>query len=261
MVLDKNFVFFQIVNYFFESIELFSSLIRFNQFLTYDGTNLQPIAVFSDPSWSVNYVPAVYHSEAGSCYCEVLTTCILPQGFYCQTLDCVSSSSLANQTIPGVMVGCTASESFLFSTLECLYNQSCIQMLIDGRQFDYSELATPAGLDGILALDPNMQSQFLPTTSLRELLLRNLFVEEWITTIDHHKYYEQCQPDICTYTYTHRNQLITIITNLIGFFGGLNVLLRLLVPPLVRLIVWLRHSRDSKCLLDPMIRGRDHSSF
>ena len=49
----------------------------------------------------------------------------------------------------------------------------------------------PVGLDRILALDPNLPSQFLPTADLRVLLLRNLFVEEWIQMIDYEKYYDQ----------------------------------------------------------------------
>ena len=50
-----------------------------------------------------------------------------------------------------------------------------------------------------------------------------------------------CDPEVCTYIYTQRSQRITVIINLIGFFGGLTVLLRLLVPPSVKLTVWLRH--------------------
>jgi hypothetical protein len=143
----------------------------------------------------------------------------------------------------------------MFSTLECLYNQSCVQMMIDGRQFDYPELSMPTGLNGILALDPNMPSRFPRRKLVQEPVMLRSFVEEWINSTDYDNYYDQCQPEVCTYTYTRRSQLITITTNLIGFFGGITVLLRLLVPPCVRLVVWLQYyfsqrlpSQDGNCV-------------
>ena len=130
---------------FYSMFYTLSDMIRYNQFITYDGTNLQPTVVLLDDSWSVGYTPAIYHTDTDTCMCETFATCILSQGFYFQIFDGVDSRMISNQTIPGIMVDCLPLESFMFSTLECLYNQSCIQMMIDGRRLGYPELVYASG--------------------------------------------------------------------------------------------------------------------
>jgi hypothetical protein len=148
--------------------------------------------------------------------------------------------SVANQTIPGLILGCYAYESFLASTLECLYDQACIQMLIDWRLFDYTDIYLPINLTNITALDSNAVDQFPPTMSL-DYIIQSLFVEDWGVNVSYATFYAQCQPTVCTYFSTERYQWIYVVTSVIGLLGGLTVILSIFVPPSVKILRLVYH--------------------
>jgi len=61
-------------------------------------------------------------------------------------------------------------------------------------------------------------------------------IEEWIAPAIYEKYYNACQPTRCTYTIKTRNDIIYIVTTLLGIAGGLITVLRLVVPRLVKIV-------------------------
>ncbi len=63
-------------------------------------------------------------------------------------------------------------------------------------------------------------------------------IEEWSHEASYSFFYEQCDPLYCTYSVNERRDIIFIITTLIGVFGGLNVVLKLLIPLAVRALLW-----------------------
>ena len=101
-------------------------------------------------------------------------------------------------------------------------------MLYDWRLFEIGDLFYPFSLN-VTPLDPNLSNRFLPTTKLDEIISQ-LLIEEWIYKTDIEVYFEQCKPKVCTYTYIARFEIIYVITTVIGLFGGLSVILRLIVP-------------------------------
>ena len=168
------------------------------------------------------------------CYCDISSPCTRPQGFYCQSSDCHQINSTPNQTIPGLLLGCYTYESFSLSTLECLYDQTCIEMLIDWRLFDYMHNYLPTNFTNITALSLDVSSWFSPLDTMDNILI-GMFVKYLITSSNYTAFYDQCQPTVCTYTMTERYQLIYIVTSVIGLAGGLTVILRILIPPTVKI--------------------------
>ena len=144
-------------------------------------------------------------------------------------------NSTANQTIPGFLLGCYSYESFSSSTLECLYDQACIQMLLDWRLFDYTNSYLTSNLTNISALNLALENEFSPNVPLEDIM-RSLFVEEWESSANYTASFIQCQPSICTYSVIERYQLIYVVTSVIGLLGGLSVILRIFVPPSVKIV-------------------------
>ncbi len=212
------------------------STIEDNQFHVSTDTNIAHISYVINNTWSVSLTPRSYPpitNNNQTCTCLISNQCIRPQGFYCRSALCQQQAILPNQTIPGLVLSCLPVSSLLLSTFECFYNQSCIQILYDWRLFEIADLFYPLNLS-VTPLDPNLPSQFLPTTTL-DVIVSNLLLEEWIITTDVLAHYENCKPKICTYTYTARFQTIYVIMTVIGLFGGLFVILRLSIPFIIRI--------------------------
>ena len=60
-------------------------------------------------------------------------------------------------------------------------------------------------------------------------LVSDLMVEEWITNISYEKYYAQCASLACTYSKVDRHDGLYVLTNVIGSFGGLTIVLRFII--------------------------------
>ena len=68
-------------------------------------------------------------------------------------------------------------------------------------------------------------------------------IETWNTHIQYNQYYKQCAPEQCTYTFTSRDNLLHVFTTLVGLFGGLSVVLKIIVPAVVH---WIRNRMRSR---------------
>lgn len=78
-------------------------------------------------------------------------------------------------------------------------------------------------------------SRFSETSSVGELL-DMMMVERWNRTVIYGNYYDGCSPKECVYTVEKRNDLIHIVTTVIGLVGGLSTILKMILPHLVRII-------------------------
>jgi hypothetical protein len=154
------------------------------------------------------------------------------------TATCSSQAAFNGHEIPGFQVGCYPLETLLQSTLECLYNVSCIELL---RVMYYQSNHT------FNALNSSLSS---PSASVQSIV-ENMFVDEWKTEISYRNYYIACRPLLCTYTYTHRLNTAYIVTTTIGLYGGLNVVFKLFTPVLVR--VGYRFFRRFRQRVNPTI--------
>jgi hypothetical protein len=80
--------------------------------------------------------------------------------------------------------------------------------------------------------------------SLNDHLL-NLFLEEWLTTINYSMYFQKCAPSFCTYKTIVKTNFVYAFTLLISLYGGLVFIFRLIAPFMVNITLeFKRHSRN-----------------
>jgi hypothetical protein len=87
----------------------------------------------------------------------------------------------------------------------------------------------------VTALNESLPSVYLKNSTIKELL-DNLMIEQWNFLSIFEKYYNQCKPIKCIYTFETNNDIIYIVTILSGIVGGLNTVLIFIVPRLVKLV-------------------------
>ncbi|CAF1235054.1 unnamed protein product [Adineta steineri] len=205
------------------------SLIRIinhgNAIVSKYGSNFQ----YSVPWVNFNntYVPTEPMIYDNNCSCGLHSNCTTQAYLY---------SNNATKPIPikGLKMGCTPSESFRHSTLECFYNQSCI------RQLEEYTKSTSS----IIALSPTSNNSSMIRTI--DELIYSLFVEEWSPHIHYPSYFQQCLPSLCLYTYIKRFDIFHILTLLLGFQGGLSIVLKWICPKIIQLIVQIQKYRKKR---------------
>jgi hypothetical protein len=157
----------------------------------------------------------------GNCSCASSSTCIF------QSILVQFHNPTILFSVPGFYGGCYVIDGLLLSTLQCFFNQTCIDVL-------QTYLPSSSGMN-VSALDSSLPSEYSENSTVKELVDK-LMIEKWNLSLMYHTYYNQCQPMQCTYTIERRNDVIYIVTTLIGLVGGLMTILKLIVPRVVRLI-------------------------
>lgn len=185
----------------------------------------------------------VYHaSQTGSGFNRESVVYVSPRHFNecscgtssaCKELSAMrSKNGTILMTIPGLYVGCLPSQALLQSSMECFYNQSCIDQILSHINYNRDSLT-------FKPLNMSAPSQYPPQTAIEEMFT-NLFVEQWNSEVSHEKYYHQCEPVLCRYQYIERFSLNSL-TKLTGLVGGLNLAFRLITPVIVKLFLLGKH--------------------
>jgi hypothetical protein len=123
-------------------------------------------------------------------------------------------------TVPGFYVGCLPSQALIQSTMECFYNQLCIDQI--QSHIDYNTLPL-----NVTSLNISKTSRYSSTTSIEEML-KNLFVEQWNSQTYFEQYYNQCQPSVSS------------ITKLTELVGGVSLGIGLIAPVLVKIFLHVK---------------------
>ncbi|CAF4118076.1 unnamed protein product [Adineta steineri] len=134
-------------------------------------------------------------------------------------------SSLA-WSIPGMSTGCFPGFSLLSSTLECFYNQTCVNELIS--YFPTSE--------EFKAMIINNESLCKPTSTVQSII-DNLMIENWTMNIFYDKYYSECAPSSCTYLKIFRRDFGHVLKKLISLLSSLTLILGLIIPFVIGFIM------------------------
>ncbi|CAF3918964.1 unnamed protein product, partial [Rotaria sp. Silwood1] len=157
-----------------------------------------------------------------TCRCDQTSNCIYPAGIYNQSKAIISNEAFSNNAsllfvVPGFQVGCVPQNALLQSTLECFYNQSCLDIVI----------TLTGALRTVFALNiSNSISRFGPTTTIGDIF-DNLMLESWYSFPDFAAYFKICAPAVCSYSYVRRFFFIYMITVAASLFGGLSVALHI----------------------------------
>jgi len=95
--------------------------------------------------------------------------------------------------IPGLFIGCFLTQSVLQSSLERFFNQTCL----DAVQFEILWNKS-INIDILQANKPE---------TLIQVLVNELMLEQWGDQIT----YQQCVPELCTYTLTQHNDVSYVL--------------------------------------------------
>ncbi|CAF1409800.1 unnamed protein product [Adineta steineri] len=167
------------------------------------------------------------------CSCALYSNCTTQAGF-------VQGNSSEIFQITGLKMGCTSSESFLSSTLECFYDLSCINLIQSYTSiFDEHDIANASEPLSIT------DSRFLMNTTIMDLI-NDLFVDQWSTTINYSAYFDQCSPTFCSYTYVQQFNSLYTVTVSLGFYGGLSFILKWICPKIIYYLFKLNQFRKKR---------------
>jgi hypothetical protein len=230
---------------FQNQIELISAIIVGNQFLNALGTSLTPIkhsySYVGDKHvlfWSHKYGKTSINSNC-ICMHTLLSTdenCRRQSGIYEKQFDIFIADidKLYEPTvfIPDFTSSCMPVDACLLSSLECFYNQSCVNAI-----FPYQRI-TDNVTTSFIALKSNntsAPSRFNVSTRIKSIVDK-LMVEEWLIQENYEKYFQQCAPASCTYLKKVYPDFLSVLSTLIGLLGGLCSVLSLVIPPVVKFI-------------------------
>ena len=135
-----------------------------------------------------------------------------------------ASSHESLTSLDGQYIGCLIMDGLLISSLECWYNQSCVDRLSRW----VVEEGAPDHFD-IKALNASSPSRFTKKSSMSRLI-DELLLERWIINISYTKFYHQCAPKSCTYNLRGRYDLVYAVLLIIAIYGGLSTVLEIVVP-------------------------------
>ena len=165
----------------------------------------------------------------GNCSCALNDVCPTQIGFFNFSMEtALSSRESLNSTydIPQLFFGCFAMQFTPQSSLQCFFNQSCLDTI-------QSKIISPKSIN--ISILRSNHSRFRPETPIIELI-NELMIEDWGESIDYSAYFTQCQPKQCTYTINSRSSVSFIVAFVIGLFGGVVAVLKLVVPIIVRFL-------------------------
>ena len=201
-------------NEFLSSLRIVRDIIQANFLLSALQTNVYTY-------WDAdNRYVSIGSEQYHQCVCLQSAMCVVQGRLY----DPITQEIV--KYVPGVLNGCFVVEALLQSTLECFFDQQCFD--------EVTVLLSSTVLWNGTVLDDQMKSRFSPTTPVGEML-QVLMVEEWDWSSAYGDYFNECRPVQCSYTVRTRNDVIIIVTTVVGLIGGLVTALKLIVP----CIVWL----------------------
>ncbi|CAF1531434.1 unnamed protein product [Adineta ricciae] len=189
-----------------------------NAFMSTYGTNFIYATLPKLNTDTYAYTEAMVYDN--NCSCGISSNCTTQATFV------IDGNPSKIFPIEGLKMGCTASESFRLSTLECFYNQSCLSLI--HRHTNYQENHSISIL--------NISHHFPPNTTINELIDKS-FVEQWSIKPSYTSYYYQCMSLLCSYTYIETFNILYIITLFLSFQGGLTLVLKWVCPKIVRIFM------------------------
>ncbi|CAF1033494.1 unnamed protein product [Adineta steineri] len=177
------------------------------------------------------YESGYLQTVGGACTC-LLQNCDQIESGIANTFGKLSPHEILNSlawSIPGMSTSCFPGFTLLSSTLECFYNQTCVDKLM--TYFPTSE--------EFKAMIINNESLYQPTSTVQSII-DNLMIENWTMNIFYDKYYSECAPSSCTYLKITRRDFVHVLKKLISFLSSLTLILGLIIPLVIRFIMQRR---------------------
>ena len=149
--------------------------------------------------------------------------------------------------IPGMVKGCYLIDSILLSTLECLYSECCLSVLLYYVNQEFDKWPPEFPLFTARPLIYNQTSTRFPPSTTLGVILKRMMIEDWKPNSSFDRYFQACAPTQCTYSDTrHTKNSVGILITLISTISGLTAALRLTAPLLVQLAFYLLELKSKK---------------
>jgi hypothetical protein len=227
-----------------EFIRIFSlarSTTQSNQLISRTFSNFQ-LSVSTNGQVSIidNSMPYLYPGfpvgNLAQCWC-------VSQGSQCGWRMYVynSSQNLNLVYLTNLAMRCLPTESALTSTLECWYNNTCFGAVLAA----YAREGVPDIVD-IMPLDANVPSRF-PRNATVQVMMNELLLENWTVTVSYEQFYNGCAPLFCIYTTEQRFDWFYVIVTILGVYSGLSTGLKLILPIIVRLALFVLRRIRMRC--------------
>jgi hypothetical protein len=191
----------ELSNNFIQSLNIFQNYVQNNQLITLTQSNWNFDIQYNKTYDLIHLIPII----RSNCFCATSNLCFDKAKLYLndnQTL-----------TIQDFQIGYTPLDSILSSTLECLYQQSCINYIINAFKIPFN----------VNILQFNLNNTI-------ETLFKNLFIEKWNSSTNYSNYYVQIRPNQCFYSNIKRNNLLSVIIEIVGIYGSLTATLCFILP-------------------------------
>ncbi|CAF3928434.1 unnamed protein product [Adineta steineri] len=242
---------------FYRVIQLIETNFEINQFITPMNSEFDIDIVDDESNTNIDLLPFPYksieeqqhfgHFSLTPNYTSSPSTVF---EFYQQTMIKESKIKII---IPGMVQSWFPFQALLVSTLECFYNETCLSNITQFINTTQSSI----NITTLKSLSSLNNSQY----DKIETLANQLFIRKWDNTSDYQSYFNHCRPLTCQYTYKSRLNFISIGTRIIGFMGGVNVVLCLLLPFIVKLLteIWnsiLQRQRNNSSTVIVSISSR-----
>ena len=157
---------------FLSNLQLFRGIAQGNAFVSLYSTNWYPVL----NNWVSDGKVYLHPQYYGNCSCLASAFCTQPSVPYIQ----------------GYLVGCTSLEALLQSTIECLYEQTCLDLLI-------MYLDLPSTLPQQLNRN---ETRFSANATINSVF-QEMFIETCSSTISYNRFFDQCHPLSCSVTVTN----------------------------------------------------------
>lgn len=210
---------------------LLGSINHGNVYMSTYGTNFEYISRWYFQGTYLSTRDITYDDE---CSCGIYSNCTSQASF----IDIANYSQIV--PLKGLKIGCTPSESFHLSTLECFYDRSCIDLI--EKYANYENISNSTKSPILLA---TQTSRFSMNTTVFELL-NNLFVEKWSTKLNYSTYYQQCSLSLCSHTYSQQFNPLYTVTLLLSLHGGLTIILKLICPKIIQILNKINNHRKKR---------------
>ncbi|CAF1584318.1 unnamed protein product [Adineta ricciae] len=128
--------------------------------------------------------------------------------------------------VPGMFASTSLMQSLMHSTLECLFEQLCL----DKISLHVKKASISKKQFSSLKQDVSTEKK-----TIKELS-NALFVKEWIVISSYENYFNYCQPLYCQYLDEQRNSFVYIFTTTISLFSGLKLILPWIVLYVIQFI-------------------------
>lgn len=217
------------INNFLRFLQIQNNISFINQIITGKFKNTMYVLNSSNSSNPIPFIsPRMYNNSEYMCSCANDSSCRVMLGVY----KYYGKPTTPLYIVPGMYGACSNMNSFVISTLECFYdNTDCVDqltILYNNTKFNITQLNS----------SPNA-SRFATNTTMGDLLSQ-LFIESWDASSNYSSYFDQCQPVLCTYKISRRNNALEIVTRVTALIGGLSISLQIIVRLLATVLAYLK---------------------